>query len=68
MHMFIFHCEKKFLVKHDDVSKKVRVRPNQSFSRKRARRSQQGVIANAKKRNKEEHFSHPKNFELLTEL
>jgi hypothetical protein len=68
MHRFIFHCEQKLLVKHADVSKKVRVRPNQGCSRKRAGRSQHGVIAKAKKRKKEEHFSHPKNSELLTEL
>jgi hypothetical protein len=41
---------------------------NQGCSRKRAGRSQQGVIAKEKKRKKEEHFFHPKNSELLTEL
>jgi hypothetical protein len=43
-------------------------KPNQGCSRKRVGISQQGVIGKGKKRKKEEHFFHPKNFELLREL
>jgi hypothetical protein len=52
MHRFMIHYEQKFAIKHADVSKKVRVRPNQGCPRKRAGRSQQGVNCKSKEREK----------------
>jgi hypothetical protein len=44
--------DKKLLLKHVVVLKKVRVRPNQGCSRKRVGRSQQGVNCKSKEKEK----------------
>jgi hypothetical protein len=51
-----------------DVSKKVRVRPNQGCSRKRAGRSQPGINCKSQEEEKGGTLVHPNNSEFLTEL
>jgi hypothetical protein len=56
------------LLKHVVESKKVRVRPNEGFSRKRAGRSQPGINCKSQEEEKGGTLAHPNNSELLTEL